>query len=82
MRKESQILGCTRLRTMFEGISNTILRCCLADGGDVRHTEYDIWDEENRGRNVVLIPREMEVFVHAFDLRVTNIRAVDVRQKI
>jgi hypothetical protein len=48
----------------------------------VRRTENDIWDEEYGSRNVVLVASESKILVHAFDLRVADIRTVNMGEEV
>jgi hypothetical protein len=82
MRKESQMLGRTRLRTMFEGISVARRQQSCIDTPLLGHTKYDVWNKEYRGCYVILVAREAKVLVHALDLCIADVRAVDVGQKV
>jgi hypothetical protein len=35
----------------------------------LKHTEYNVWDEEDGSCDIELIPCEAEIFVHALDFR-------------
>lgn len=45
-------------------------------------TEDDVGHEEDGTGNVILIANQLQVLVHSFDLRVSNISPVDMRKEV
>lgn len=45
-------------------------------------TKYDVWHEENSRCDVVLVAYQTKVFVHAFDFCISNIRSINMGQKV
>lgn len=82
MRNESQMLGRTFLRMMLDGISEPrsvlikikFLQACL--------TKDDVGHKKDGARNVVLVASQTQVFIHAFNLCISNVASVDMREKI
>jgi hypothetical protein len=47
-----------------------------------RDLENDVWYEEHRGGDIVLVSNEPELFVHALDLGISNVGSVDMREEV
>jgi len=45
-------------------------------------TEQDVWNEEDCACNVVLIPGQSDIFVHAFDFRIADVASIDVAEEV
>lgn len=82
IRAVSHKLGRTFLRMALDGISTKSERDSIVPKWRFSLTKDDIWNEENRADNVVLIPNKTKVFVHAFYLSIPDISTVNVRYEI
>lgn len=45
-------------------------------------TEDDVWDEEDRARDFVLMPSYADIKVHAFDLCIADVPSVNMRKQV
>lgn len=45
-------------------------------------TEDDVWDEENRARNIILVSSQADINVHAFNLCIADVASVDMRKQV
>lgn len=46
----------------------------------LEHTEDDVWDKEDGGSDIVLVPNQSEIFIHPLNLCVSNVAAIDMCQ--
>lgn len=51
-------------------------------GKRLSRTKDDVWNEEDRADNIVLVANQAQVLVHAFNLCVSDVAAIDVREEI
>lgn len=45
-------------------------------------TKEDVWNEEDCACNVVLVPGQIDIFVHAFDFRIADVASIDVAEEV
>jgi hypothetical protein len=66
---------------MLDGISAHCQRL-IFDLHTEMLTKQDIWNEEDRACNVVLVAGQADIFVHAFDLRIADVASIDVAEEV
>lgn len=82
IKKDSQILGRTFLRTMLDGtsyeppVTNKEVDCFE------NRTEDDVGHEEDGTGDVILIANQPQILIHSFNLRVPNIPSIDMRKEV
>lgn len=81
-RKDSQRLGLTFFSMMLEGISAPASAVNSGSNHRLSLTEDDVGNKEDGAGNVVLIPNQAEVLVHAFDLCIPDVSSVDMGEKV
>jgi hypothetical protein len=74
-------LGRIFLMMMLDGISARCQHLKL-DLYTEKLTEQDVWNEEDRACNVVLVAGQANILVHAFDLRIADVASIDVTEEI
>lgn len=45
-------------------------------------TKQDVWNEEDRACNVVLVSGQADILVHTFNLRIADVASIDVAEEI
>lgn len=81
-RKDSQRLGLTFFRMMFEGISKVESAVSSTLNNQLSLTKNDVGNKEDGAGNVVLIPNQAKVLVHALDLCIPDVSSIDMGEKV
>lgn len=66
---------------MFEGISDLRQQVRFGFCSEGR-TKQDVWNKEDRARNIILVASQPNIFVHALDLRIADVSTIDMAEKV